>query len=568
MRRLWLAVGLACCTLAAWAQGAAPVASLDRSRVGLGETVTLNIEVGDGNVDEPDLSALVPDFVVLGTSTNRSLSIVNGRREAHTILGIALRPRRVGHLTIPGISVGGQKTQPVVLDVEDRPDTPGDAQRTVSLEGSVEPAKGYVGQQFDYTLRLYYAVNLSDGQLGDPTVEGAEVRRVGSDANYRVNRGGRQFSVVERHYAIIPQRAGALQVQPPSFQGTAIDPSDIDAFFGGGQPVNAVARPVTINVAARPAAAGDGAWLPARDLQLTLDGLPPDGRARVGQALNLRMRVQATGLPFEALPVLSLPHIDGVDVYPDKANTGSGARGAWITGWRQQDFAVVPNRPGVLHIPEVTLHWWNVETDTAQVATLPAHDIQVEGTAATATPATPGAQAQPAAMGGTPAEATTAAPAAPAASGTLSGNAVRRVPWPWLFAAAMVLWLATVAAWVVTRRRPTVTPPAAPAPATVREGPARKAFDAAVAQGDAAAVEAALLAWARTQRPLVRSLSGLSAALSDTSQQQAIAMLQKARFAEGPWDAAALRQAFRGGFAWAVTSTPSTGSGLPPLYPT
>jgi hypothetical protein len=556
MRYLMLALALAM-PFAAMAQSAPPVASLDRSTVGVGETVTLNIEVGDESTDAPDLSPLMTDFVVLGTSTNHSLSIVNGRREAHTILGVALRPRHEGHLTVPALSVGGQRTQPVSLEVAASSDANASAaDRPVVLEGKAEPNQAYVGQQIDYTLRLYFAVNLADGQLGDPSAEGAEVRRVGQDANYQSTRGGRRFNVIERHYAIFPQRAGSLEIQPPTFQGTAVDPTDAGSFFGAGAPVSAVADRLRVNVRERPSSAPDAAWIPARELKLTVEGMPADGKGRVGQPITLTMRLDAVGMPFEALPALSLPKIDGADVYPDKAVTGGGTSGPWVTGRRQQGFAVVPTRSGTLHIPETTLHWWNVITDKAEVATLPARDIEVAaGVGATSLPAAGGSASRPAAG--------TSAPAAGLSSSMPS------TPWRWLFLAAVVLWLVTVAAWLLLGRRRvanavTAAPPTSGAP--VRERSARDAFLSSTS-ADPATLDRLLLAWAQAVRPSLRSTGALSAALASEDQRTAIAMLERARFAGGAVDDKALKAAFARGLDWSVDPGGDSPSGLPPLYP-
>jgi BatD DUF11 like domain len=555
MRYLMLALALAMSSMA-MAQSAPPVASLDRSTVGVGETVTLNIEIGDESTDAPDLSPLMTDFVVLGTSTNHSLSIVNGRREAHTILGVALRPRHEGKLTVPALAVGGQRTQPVSLEVAASSDTNASAaDRPVVLEGKAEPSQAYVGQQIDYTLRLYFAVNLADGQLGDPSAEGAEVRRVGQDANYQSMRGGRRFNVIERHYAIFPQRAGTLEIQPPTFQGTAVDPTDAGSFFGAGAPVNAVADRLHVNVRERPSSAPDAAWIPARELKLALEGMPADGKGRVGQPMTLTMRLDAVGMPFEALPALSLPKIDGADVYPDKAVTGGGTSGAWVTGRRQQGFAVVPTRSGTLHIPETTLHWWNVVTDKPEVATLPARDIEVSaGAGATPLPAAGGSVARPSAT-------------ASASAGAGSTSTSPSTPWRWLFLVAVVLWLATIVAWVLLarRRRPAiVVVPTSREPA--RERPARDAFLSSTS-ADPATMDRLLLAWAQTVRPSLRSTGALSAALDSEDQRTAIAVLQRARFAGGAVDGAALKAAFTRGLAWSVEPDGDGPSGLPPLYP-
>jgi len=593
MRRLQAALALLVVPLLALAQ-TAPVASLDRTHVAAGDTVTLNIELAGEPVDEPDFSPLMTDFVVLGTSTNHTLSIINGTREAHTMLGIALRPRREGHLTVPSLTIDGQKTQPVAVDVaasQDAGGAPGTpADRPVMLEGKIDPASAYVGQQVDYTLRLMFAVNLADGQLGDPAADGAEVRRIGQDANYQTVRGGRRFNVVERHYAIFPQRAGTLDIKPPTFQGTAVDPMDSGAFFGGGSPVNAVAERVRLTVRNRPSTAASGAWIPARALTLAIDGVPTDDRARVGQPMTLTMRLDATGMPFEALPALSLPTIDGADVYPDKAVTGGGVSGPWITGRRQQGFAVVPNRPGKLHIPATTLHWWNVVSDKEEVATLPDRYIDV----------LPGANA-PAATGGGPAVASTAAPsgqAGPAAEGSAAASAstagsasasslLASTPWRWLFAAVLALWVITVLAWfVISRRRRTRTaasagPAAAAALGSGKGGPgavavasgrrsSRKAhedFLKAAEGADAILIEQALLAWSRAERPATRSLGDLTTALEEGTQREAIARLQRARFAGVALEPGVLRGPFASGLAWRRPDAPSRGDGLPPLYP-
>ena len=556
MRYLMLAFLLGM-PLTAMAQSAPPVASLDRSTVGVGETVTLNIEVGDESTDAPDLSPLMTDFVVLGTSTNHSLSIVNGRREAHTILGVALRPRHEGHLTVPALAVGGQRTQPLSLEVAVSSDTNASAaDKPVVLEGKAEPSRAYVGQQIDYTLRLYFAVNLADGQLGDPSAEGAEVRRIGQDANYQSMRGGRRFNVIERHYAIFPQRAGSLEIQPPAFQGTAVDPTDAGSFFGAGAPVNAVADRLRVEVRERPSAAPDTAWIPARELKLAVEGMPADGKGRVGQPITLTMRLDAVGMPFEALPALSLPKIEGADVYPDKAVTGGGTSGPWVTGRRQQGFAVVPTRSGTLHIPETTLHWWNVITDKAEVATLPARDIEVAaGAGAAAVPAPGGSVARPGAS--------TPAPAAGLSS------AMPSTPWRWLFLAAVVLWLVTIAAWLLLGRRRAANavntaPPTSGAP--VRERSARDAFLSSTS-ADPATLDRLLLAWAQAVRPSLRSTGALSAALGSEDQRTAIAMLERARFAGGTVDSKALKATFARGLAWSVEPGGDDTSGLPPLYP-
>lgn len=532
-------------------------ATLDRTQVELGETVTLNLRVnGGGMVQTPDLGALSRDFAVLGTSSSTSISIVNGTRSAQVTVGVALRPLHVGSLQIPPLSFAGGTTQPLQLEVVAAdPKAVASGRKDVFVEAMAEPAGGYVGQQLVYTERLFFVANLTDGALEDPQLAGVDVQRLGNEINYQAERGGRRYNVIERRYALTPQREGHLEIPPVAFQGDMVDMADPNAFFGNATPVTASSPAVPIEVRAAPAQAAHTVWLPAHDLVLGLDGGPAHGDLRVGQALNVVMSVQATGLPYEALPTLSLPALDGATVYPDKPVNGTRVDGQWLVGRRQQGFAIVPNRAGTLTIPETTLTWWNVVTDRAEVARIPAQTFHVLPAIGTA-PSTPAPAAQV-----TPAP----APAGASALAIRSG-----IPWRWIALGSLGLWLISVAGWFGWRRR---RHPASSAPRTevaaASASQLRSAFLAAARSGDAARQAVALLAWARGERPALQNLGELSLALASEAQRQVIAALQRQHYAGQPEPGLGdrLATAFRDGFAWHRQHGEVDPSPLPPLYP-
>ncbi|WP_346949009.1 BatD family protein [Dyella sp.] len=548
--RWWLCLLLCCLP---WLASAADVrAVLDRGSVQLGETVTLNLKVSGGSVGTPDLSVLDNDFEVLGTSSNSSLSIVNGKRTSEFTYGIALRPKHVGRLTIPAIALAGGSTEPVQLEVT-APDQQAAAAagKDVFVEAVAEPRNAYVGQQMSFVVRLFFAASLSNGAMDEPQADGAELSKLGDDSNYQAERGGRRYNVIERRYALIPQHAGHIQVGPVSFQGELIDMADPNSFFGSTRAMSAASAPVSIDVRAVPAAAGKTAWLPARALSLAMEAPPEPTQLRAGQPLNLTMTVQATGLPYESLPALSLPRIDGATVYPDKPVNGTRVDGAWLSGRRQQSFAVVPGKPGELVIPATTLTWWNTQTDKAEVATIPEHRYTV--LPAAGAPATAASAAAPEA---------TEAPVAVATSADAT-------PWRWIALGSIGLWLLTLLGWWALRRAtPAQRKPAAEAPASDRQR--RAAFLAAARGNDAAAQAHSLLAWAQTERPGLVNLGALAAALASAPQREAIATLQKRLYATdgAALSGEALAAAFRDGFQWhAAAPPPADPSGLPPLYP-
>ena len=533
-------------------------ATLDRARVELGETVTLNLRAaGGGLVQPPDLSALGRDFAVLGTSSNTSVSIVNGNRTAQVVVGVALRPLHVGTLQIPSFSFAGGTTAALTLEVvAPDPSAAASGHKDVFLEATVEPASGYVGQQLVYTVRLYFAANLTNGALEDPQLAGVDARRLGDETNFQAERAGRRYNVIERRYALTPQREGHLVIPPVAFQGDMVNLADPDAFFGNATPVSASSPPVSIDVRPAPAGAARSTWLPARELTLTLDGGPSQGELRVGQPLNLVMSVQATGLPYEALPALSLPTLDGATVYPDKPVNGTRVDGQWIVGRRQQGFAIVPNRAGTLTIPETTLTWWNVLSDRAEVARIPAQSFTVLPAAGTVV-SPPAHAAQP-----------SRAVVPPATSMPVVS---RTMPWRWIALGSIGLWLVSVVGWLWWRRRPTRVPSENTVSAAAKPTPARMrlAFLDAARGSDTSAQAAALMAWARAERPALQNLGELSQRLASDSQRAAIAVLQRKHYAgideQGVGER--LAKAFRDGFAWRPDEQAIDASPLPPLYP-
>jgi hypothetical protein len=528
-------------------------ATLDRNSVQLGETVTLNLRVANagGGIGMPDLRALSQDFSILGTSQNSSLSIVNGAATSTLTFGVALRPKHVGTLQISALSVGGSQTQPLQLQVSaPNPNVAAAANQNVFMEAQVEPTHGYVGQQLSYVVRLFYATNISNGALNAPQLDGMEVSQLGDDLNYDAERGGRSYHVLERRYALIPQRGGHLEIPAASFQGEAIDPNDPNSFFGSSTPISASAPAVSIDVQAAPPN-WKSAWLPARQLSLSLDGWPgAQEQVRVGQPLNLTMNLQATGLPFETLPVLSLPALDGAKVYPDKPVTGTRQDGQWLVGRRQQSFAIVPERAGTLTIPATTLQWWNVLTDRMEVAQIPEHSVTVLP-AVGATAVQPSVPAE-ASSSGTNVAATTATP----------------TPWRWVALGSLGLWLGSVLAWWLWRRRRTLKI-GTPTMARTSSRQCQLVFLAAARGNDPAAQARSLLAWARAERPAIQHLGELAAALDDASQRAAIATLQQRHYAGTPMsgDGSKLVEAFKRGFVWRVADAGDDGSELPPLYP-
>ena len=542
-RHILLLVLIAALSVAAPLQAAAPAvrAWLDRDTMQLGETVTLNVESSGDASGQPDFSALSQDFSLLGTQSSQQVSIVNGASTTKTVWAVGLEPKHAGRIAIPAIAVGAAQTQPITLNVLAAPagaqGKPGD---DVFLEVTAEPTTPYVQQQVRYSVKLYFSFGLTDGNLGEPQADGVVVQRLGQDKSYLANVGDRRYHVMERHYALTPEKSGTLDLPALVFRGNALDAADPTGFFSRPRTVSARSDAVQLQVKPKPSTWPSAEpWLPAESVLLKDETELPN-EIHVGDPVTRTIRLQAQGLGFEQLPELNLAAPEGAEIYPDKPDTRTRDDGTWLYGERVRKFAFVPTRPGAFVIPGVSVKWWDTAHDRIETAELPAHSVNV-------LPATGAANAIPnaAAPAGTGEPSGTSMPAsAPAiANATASPRASSLRIWQALAALGFLLWLATLALWWRSRPQQVVVAQNAPPPAGVSAH--RAAFLRAAALGE------------------------LARRLDDAAQRDALASLQKARYAGGSTQGVGtqLDRAFKGGIAWTrAAAAQRSDSVLPGLY--
>lgn len=534
---LWLWCGLAL---------AAPRAWLDRNDVILGDTVTLNLEADGGG--EPDFSVLEKDFRVVGRSSNSQISIDNGRQRRSTLWALALEPLHEGVIGIPSFTLGNGSTEPLTLTVRPTPTAASTkAGDDVFIEVEMQPSSAYVQQQVLYSIRLFYAVNLLEGQIDEPQVADAEVRRIGSDSQSSRMLADRRYVVVERRYLITPQQSGTLKIAGPRFKGRIARPGSFGSIFDPGSSVTVRGAEQVLEVRASPRNASQP-WMPARQVQYRDDAQVLPQQLRVGEPVTLSAELVAIGLTAEQLPELTMPAIDGAQVYPDQesAQTADSTNATQAT--RSRKFAIVPSVPGTLELPERVVTWWNVDTDKPERAVLPARSFTV--VAATNAATTSGTSLS------------SAADQDPGASGAA-------VPSLWRVAAIgfAVLWVLTLLAWRLSPRQIALVSSQGDevAPASERPGPWRNQFLAALAHEDLPAARRALLLIA----PGTFGLSELAEKLGDDAQRDAVTALERVLY-RGESDEGMvhrLREAFANGAVLAQAKKPAKHEeGLPPLY--
>ena len=540
---LWMGIPAAQAATRAW---------LDRDRIALGESATLNVQT-DQISATPDLSPLRADFDLSGQASSRQVQITNGATAATNTHVVNLTPRRAGTLVVPALQVGDQRTAPLALVVDASAQaTPARGDSSAFLETEVDDPNPYVQQSVGVTLRLFYAVPLASGQLDLDAPEGASMQRVGDDVQSTREVAGRRYNVVERRFLLVPERSGKLVIPGARFSGRGVGGWMDDLLGGNSREMRASGAPRTLEVRPQPAGAPQP-WLPLRDLRMRYVGAPQALRA--GEAAALVVEVIAQGATQAQMPELPAPSVPGAQVFAEPPQYDETFSNGTPQVKLTRKYSLVPNGAGTLVVPGLRVAWWDVRAGAAKNASLPDLTLAVaQGTGAFA--------------GSTLPDATMPSPGDTALqpSGTTSPSAGGR--WMWAAIAFAVLWLLTLA-WAL-RQRAMKAPRQVAVPAGRQDAHAMPTHTRAdlrrvLDNGDLEEVGEVLRGM---RSPPAADLDAVVADLDDHAQRQAVEQLRRARWADGDGVAAraALRAAFGDGPRWTAVHAQEKPV-LPPLYP-
>lgn len=377
-----LVIALVLTTLMLETVSAADVtAQLDRKKLVEGETVTLVLRTDDPQQSlDTDLASLSRDFHVVDQRSETQMSIVNGRQTSVVRLVVTLEPKRTGVLRVPEMSfAGGARTAPMTVEVEAAPElAPGEVP-PVFIELELEPGEGpyYVHAQMSLKVRIYYQQNLTEAAINPPAPEQASVRLL-DEVPYQADRNGNRFKVLERRYAIFPERSGEMVIPPMQLTGRLIErPADrLWQPTVRGRRVRVESEPLALEIQPRPADFNGDYWLPARRIELA-QSITDGDSIRVGEPVTRTVLMDAVGLEEHMLEEPVWPEMENVRVYPDQPQGISRDDGEWVLGHREFRYAVVPETEGDLVLPEIRVHWWDTVADRERVAVLPEHRVTV-----------------------------------------------------------------------------------------------------------------------------------------------------------------------------------------------
>jgi len=362
-------------TLFSTAQAQEVEISLDRNEIARGETVTLTIRIYDQRQGmQLDLTPLTSQFDVLGTRTSSQIRSVNGAVEAWTDYIVTLFPLEEGELIIPELDINGTTTAPIQVTVTNEGPRSNQSNEELYLEIETNKESVYVQEQLLFTVRLYYTINgIRNPQFTELEMEDSVIQLIGSPNQYEKLIDGERYGVYEKRYVIFPQRSGPLEVPDILFRGEVTDGSSNFVFRNlNTRRVTAFIEGITIDVLERPVAIqGNDFWLPVSNLTLEENWSTDINNLKVGDSVVRTVTMTADGLDGAVLPPFGPEEIEGLNLYPDPAEIERTFVEGAIVGTRIETTSIVPIASGNVLIPEISIPWWNINTNQQEVTIIP-----------------------------------------------------------------------------------------------------------------------------------------------------------------------------------------------------
>lgn len=496
---------------------------VDRQSIRLNETLNLTVRYEGRQVNsDPDFSGL-DQFEILSNNKSTQHSIINGNISAFTEWRLTLAPRNTGQLLIPPLSLHGEHSKAITINVAEAAKDPISGKEDVFLETYVDKSTAYVQEQFIVTYRLYFnqsVDSLDTGQFNIPQARVEELPRV----DYQTTVGHTAYGVAEFRYAVFADASGVINIPEKTWSVRTTDQPGMSRFgFGGGRfKLHRVkTKPLSITVEPKPAEfPASEPWLPAQSVRLEEQWSRSPDEFRVGEPITRTVTIRAEGASPEQLP----PLFDGrgtqdLKFYPDKPEQDKQLTAQGINAMRRESVAIVPSRAGSVTLPEVSVAWWNTEEKRLEKATIPARTLKVaaaEGQAQT----TIEREAVLPEASDAPTGGETSQPVAFADPGI----------WPWVSGILLICNLLTLLLWWrYSRPQQAAAPGAEESSGSLKE--ALRRVRQTCERRDAASTRLALLEWAQVRWGGHRRLQDIASAAASADVQRELNKLEAVLFA-------------------------------------
>jgi len=350
---------------------------IDRNPVNLQESFQLVFTANETPDDDPDFSPLEKDFEILNQAEQQSTQIINWKRTKSIQWVLTMMAKREGSLIIPAIHFGKDNSLVTAIVVKKASaQTAANTNQDLFLQVSVDKETPYIQEQVIYTLKLFRKVNISQASLTEPVLNDAVIVRLGEDKSYSSDYKGEKYVVVEREYAVFPQKSGTMTIAPLILTAGVVSANQQrqNSFFSQQRTRNqrVVSDSVNLEVQAKPANADSSIWLPAEQVYIEEKWSVDPKEVVLGEPVTRTVSLFVKGVTVSALPELQKQKLPKqIKAYPDQPLLKETPQGTSLVAFREEKMALIASEVGTYTLPAIEIPWWNTSTQSLEKAVIP-----------------------------------------------------------------------------------------------------------------------------------------------------------------------------------------------------
>ena len=353
-------------------------ASVSDTNVVVGDIFILTVSINDNDDYRLDTRELEQDFTVYLPSQSKRSEYINGTFSQETEWRVRLQAKKQGSFIIPAFKIGAYLTEPIEIKVSDVSEANTEQNNDIFIENSINKDSVYIGQSFIYTSKLYISKNSNDLDLKAPHFEGAENSVLGKDQTDQIIRNGIRYNTITRQYKMTATEAGQYEIDSPLLTGTVQELVAVSDRQNRvvSKTINVRGERLNIDIKDIPADY-QGQWLVSDDLRLIENNDLSAQTYKVGEPITRSITLQIANIEKEKLPNIKLNYPDSLRFYPDQDELQEGTANNLSYGVRIIRHAIIADKVGTLTLPEITLNWYNSQTNEQQTARLPEQKLTI-----------------------------------------------------------------------------------------------------------------------------------------------------------------------------------------------
>lgn len=345
-------------------------ASVDRTRVAVGESIQLKVTI-TGEDGEVDVSP-IQDFEILSRGSSTNINMVNGQFSRENSYIYTLMPSKSGQMTVPPLPVrtNGKtlRTEAIKVTVTQSSEPDRAEDRDVFVEARVSNETPYEGQQIVYSFRLYQTVQIANAKFQEPSFSGFTAKRVEDQRTFETLVSGREYHVTELNFVLLPLSTNPQRIEPAILHcdvmragGRRRQSLFNDPFFGiNGRRFETrrfATDPVTVSVQPLPPYKGDGRFsglVGKFDIESKIESR----QMRVGDSTTLSIVIRGSGNVMDAEEP-AIPVSDAFKVYQDAPEESVRLEPSGYSGQKVFRMALVPVNPGEYQLDSARLVYFD-----------------------------------------------------------------------------------------------------------------------------------------------------------------------------------------------------------------